>query len=180
MGKSLNFYSTSSDIKDVMSAIEQSIEFRIVESRGDVNGVAVSWDTYHEIPDFGISKTGNQALNPIFLLVPKSEIINPRRVKLRKGGFNYFVDQSVVPASVTLHVGGEFENSCIIAGMLATISEDEWSIDAYNTIARIFRKSFTKFHEYYVGYQAMQRMAEGTRLTPGVGFNPICDLNNRE
>lgn len=176
MPKSINIFATRTDLARVVATVESRCPLMYAaaglfdELPSAIKGSIV------DLEDFGIAKSSQQVHNPSYLSYPDETSLIVREVPQRKGGIKYAVDQLGNPQSVTIRPGGVFEESCIIAGQIGTVSKDAFSLKLANLFAHEVRKQFSRIRSYYVGAEAEQFMNQGYRLTADARMSLEYDL----
>ena len=165
MSKSINIFSTRSDLASVVTAVElrHPLEYAVAGMFDEPPSTLKGSIT--DLEDFGIANSSDQNHNHCYLAYPCGTTLVVRPVPQRKGGTKYAVDQLENPQSVSIVPGGVFDNSCVIAGQIGTTSNDALSLELANLFAREVRKQFSRIRSYYVGPDAERLMDQGYRLT---------------
>jgi hypothetical protein len=67
-------------------------------------------------------------------------------------------------ASIELTLGGIYKDGIMIAGRVATISDNVFSSDLFKSLSSIIKKNFKKVGAFYVGEEAIGKLKSGWRL----------------
>lgn len=130
-----------------------------------------------EIPNLGISNTGDSILEPKYIVVPASDPIRATAIPQRRGGVKFVVDQHNSGSSSFLFCpGGMYRREALISGELGPSMSNDTSTELFGIFCRELLKGFTKVKLYHVGPEAMSLLREGLRLTESVTAEKQCDL----
>ena len=80
------------------------------------------------------------------------------------------------PQSIEIKIGGIYKENVIVAGRVATISEDSDSIELFKLLSTKLKKEFKKIGAFYVGKSAEQKLKEGWRLVTNEKLSKEYDL----
>lgn len=94
------------------------------------------------------------------------------------GGIKYAVDQGCNPKSIEIKLGGVFieKENVIVAGRLATISDEADSLELYKFLSTKIKRDFKRIGAFYVGKKAQERLNEGWRLVTNERLSREFDL----
>lgn len=164
--KQLMFFSTIEDIEMVIRDIESTIEVQYYKTGLLESEIGPNYDSAFDIPDIGFSASGDWNRIDSYLVVKKSTILKIREVPQRSGEVKYAVDQMINPGSIELKLGGVYleKENVIVAGRIATISEDSDSSELYKLFTSKIKKMFKKIGAFYVGESAGKKLKLGWRL----------------
>jgi len=155
------------DMEDIMKDIEQKVGINYFKS-----GLFDSYeeiDLYNSIfdtPHPGYVDFGDWNKIDIYTINPKDIEFNLREVPQFKGGIKIAVGPYLNPKSIELKIGGIFtkKENVIVAGRVATASDDNDSIELYKLISSRIKKKFKRFGMFYVGEKAEEKLRLGWRL----------------
>lgn len=175
-GKSLQLFCTRTDILTALAVVEAQ-EKLIYLGAGmfETDDVGLIRSA-SEISTFGASCYGDSAKDATYLIFRAGTIPIPRSVPQKIGGIMYAFDQAMNPKSIMLKPGGIYQNDCVIAGQLGTVSDAPESLSLYHTLARAIRSSFRNIRSNWVGREAEQMWQNGARLTIGIHAPRTLDL----
>ena len=176
--KQLMFFALKDDIKKVLIELESNIQVQYCKS-GMFDGKNMFKYYYHfEIPNLGYTPYGDWNRIDEYLLCKKATIINLELVPQRAGGFKYAVDQGCNMKSIEIKLGGVFteEENVLVAGRVATISEEADSLELYKFLSTKIKRDFKRIGAFYVGKKAEERLNEGWRLVTNVRLSKEFDL----
>ena len=90
----------------------------------------------------------------------------------------YAIDQMTNPQSVELNLGGIYleKPNVLVAGWIATISGDSFSIDLFKAFSSSIKKEFVKKNDFFVGKEAKNKLQSGWRLVLDVRRSGEYDL----
>jgi hypothetical protein len=164
--KQIVFFAILSDMEPILKKVESSLSVQYFKT-----GLLDSRDIPHyqsifDAPDLGFTLSGDWNRTDSYLVLPKTISLNIRDVPQRAGGVKYAVDQSVNGKSVELKVGGIYKDKehILVAGLIGTISEDDFSVDTFKLFSSLIRKEFKKIGSFYVGKSAEEKLRSGWRL----------------
>jgi hypothetical protein len=176
MSRSVHFFGTRQDLRDLLSAVEDSWGLRYYRA-GILPSVEPEyWDSGQLLPTLGMASTGDQSKEPWYLIVSQGTPVQTRQIPQRRGRVRYAIDQDLNPGSVVFRPGGAFEDA-LIAGQLGTTTEDPISIDLLDCFVREVRVQFERIRSYYVGKEAEIMLDRGHRLTACVYSSKEYDLS---
>jgi hypothetical protein len=66
---------------------------------------------------------------------------------------------------MTILPGGLFEDSCLLAGQMGTVAEDDEALALFHDYSRAVTKGFGRVRGYLVGPDALVLLSRGLRLT---------------
>lgn len=172
----LSFFSSKSDLSDLLNGILQSNHFQFVQTGlFDVSThEKISISTI--INETENLKYGDMNFTPNYLVMKEGYEIKIRTVGQRNGGMKYAVDQLENPKSISFRPSGIFSNQCIVSGQIGTATNDEESIMIYKIFNKEIHKQFFKIKSFYVGKNASTLLSEGWRLTTNVKSPQEYDL----
>lgn len=173
--KSINLFATGDDWRNLLSKVEEQMAIYYVRG-GAQNGPPCRIESHRELEKLGSSDSGNANSGQIYLCVRSDTDIEIRSVEQRSGGRIDFVDQRTNFDTVAIKTGGQFESHVLIAGQIGTVSESEWSLQAFTIFQKEVRKQFEKVKSYYVGAGALKLLRDGWRLTANVRSPEAYDL----
>jgi hypothetical protein len=125
-----------------------------------------TYDSLFNVPNVGFTLSGDWNRIDNFLVMKKETLLNIETVPQRVGGVKFAVDQLMNQKSVTLKLGGIYKDAenVIVAGRVATVSEDSDSNELYKLFTTKLKKEFKKIGTFYVGRKAEEKLKMGWRL----------------
>ncbi|BFM49935.1 hypothetical protein [Marinomonas sp. THO17] len=163
----ISFFATQNDLLLVLNDVRLKVPY--VFSFQEKSEEPSVYESPEEIEDLGFISVGDQNQSELYLLIAPGDEPKARSVEQRNGDIKRFYDQMSHPRSVSFRAGGLLnDSSCIIAGQVGTVSDDEWSIALYKGIVSSIKKRFTKIKSFYVGDEAAKKLDEGYRLTANI------------
>ena len=167
--RQLIFFTTRADITALMGAFEKEIKYARLGSSDNEN---ISYcESLSNYPDVGYTDFEDWiSLDNRFLIIPKSDEVKTRTVKLHDGQVRYITDLMQNPTGVELSTGGVClkKDNVLVAGRIAAFESSEKAVLLYKKIQRAVRRDFTKVNAVYVSSEAMDLLKNGWRLTYGV------------
>ena len=147
-------------------AYEATVDIRYYKT-GLLNSKSIpSYNSIFDTPNVGLTSSGDWNRIDDYLVMKKSTLLNIEEVPQRVGGIKFAVDQLLNPKSVTLKVGGIYQEkeNIIVAGRIATVSEVNDSNELYKLFSTKIKKTFKRIGTFYVGKIAEEKLKEGWRL----------------
>jgi len=173
----LLFFATRGDLKIVVGPIEDEIPLTYVLTGMFESSRLDKIDSLFRYSMIGQSSSGDTARDDCFLVLQRQEKFRPQKIRQRRGGYLYAVDQEANANSIVLAPGGTYGETCLVAGRMGTCSVHKDSLVLYSTFSRVFRKQFRKIKSYYVGPESLELLNKGNRLiTMGIDEDPLYDL----
>ncbi|MGZ5244619.1 MAG: hypothetical protein ACXWW0_11925 [Bacteroidia bacterium] len=177
-GRQIMFFALLEDIKPIMENIESSVDLQYYRTGLLDNSNIPNYKSFKEIPDLGFTSSGDWNGTDAYLVVKKRILLNIREIQQRSGGIKFAVDQLMNPKSISLKLGGIYKNSenVIVAGRVATASDDEVSLELYKIFSTNIKKQFKKIGAFYVGSSAEEKLKLGWRLVTNEKLSKEFDL----
>jgi len=177
--KSIHFYATKRDLEALLAAVESQRPLKYVQAgmfdTPETNTRACAL----QIPNLGLAASGDNNLEPFWLITDTNAKVELKVVPQRRGGTRYGVDPGLNPESVIFWPGGLFDKTCVIAGQIGTGMINPVSEDLLNLIAREIRRQFKRIKSFFVGPEAQRLLDAGYRLTTSVKSSKDYDLSRR-
>ncbi len=173
--KGIFFYGTKIDMEPGLGRLEEIIEIKYVLAGLFDSPSAVSYATYRDIPDLGISLKGDKVHMPTYMLMHKNESVNIREVPQRRGGVKYAIDGCKNNALLFFKPSGEFKKAFLIPGEFAP-GNTESSLEVYSLFRKHFIKGFAAIKSFRVGPEATDMLDRGIPLTPSHRVDPVMYL----
>ncbi len=172
------FFVLLEDIRPILKEFESSFEIRYYKMRLLDNRNIPTYDSFLEIPNVGIATSGDGNRVDNYLIMPKSTSLNVRNIPQRTGDMKFAVDQLENAKSMELKLGGKYQNkeNVIVAGRIATVSEDESSSDWFTFLSMRIKKNSLKVDSFYVGKQTEDKLRHGWRLVTNEKLSEAQDL----
>ena len=124
------------------------------------------YQSIFSVPNFGFAHSGDWNRVDSYLAMPRNSSLEIRDVPQRTGEMRYAVDQSTNKNSIEVKLGGIYSETdrVLVAGRIGTISQSEFSLDAYKRFSSLIKKECRKIGSFYVGKGAEEKLREGWRL----------------
>ena len=161
--KGICFFATVNDMGRGLESLEEKFDYKYVLTGSFENQEIQSFSSYRDIPNFGISKTGNCALNPFYILVESVNDINIRHVPQKRGGVRYLIDGATNQFYLRFQPACTFESRLLNPGVFHP-QENEKSINFYGLFSKHFLKNFEVIKSYRVGSEAAAMLDNGIPL----------------
>lgn len=177
--KQLIFFTVLEDIENILLYIESTIELQYYKTGLFDNHFCKNYSSIRDIPNVGITFSGDWNRIDNYLILKKSTSLNIREIPQKSGGIKFAVDQLKNLKSIELKVGGIYQTieNVIVAGRIATISEDKDSTELYNLIKTKIKKEYKKIGTFYLGKVAEEKLKLGWRLVTNEKLPTEYDLN---
>lgn len=162
--KQTMFFAMYEDIKQIFQDIEKTINIRYYMA-GLLNDNHIpTYNSIFDVPNIGMASFGDWNRVDRYLILKSTRTLSVQEIRQRTGELKFAVDQMVNHKSIEFKLGGVYKDNVIVAGRIATISEDEESIEMYKLFSKKIKKAFKKIGTFYVGKIAEDKMKEGWRL----------------
>jgi len=162
--KQTMFFTVLEDMEQIVQNIEALIEIRYFEMGLLDNEIIPTYNSLFETPNVGTAFSGDWNNIDTYLIMKKSTLLNIEKVPQRAGGIKFNVSQGLNLKSIELKLGGVYNENVIVAGRIATISEDVDSNELYKLFTTKIKKEFKKIGVFYVGKKAEEKLKLGWRL----------------
>lgn len=160
------FFALLKDIENIIQEFESMIEIQYYKT-GLLDSKSIpTYNSVFDVPNVGFTLSGDWNRIDNYLISKKSAFLNIREIAQRTGEMKFAVDQMNNPKSIELKLGGIYKEkeNVIVAGRVATISEDSDSLELFKLLSNKIKKEFKKIGTFYVGESAEQKLKEGWRL----------------
>ncbi|GEN73747.1 hypothetical protein [Chryseobacterium lathyri] len=164
--KQTMFFIVLDDIKQILHEIESDVDICYYKAGLLDSREVPKYNSIFDTPNVGIALSGDWNRIDTYMILKSSTELNIREVPQIKGGMKFAVDQMVNRKSIELKLGGIFQEkgNIIVAGRVASISDDRDSKELYNLFSSKIKKNFKKIDVFYVGNIAEKKLQEGWRL----------------
>ncbi len=164
--KQIMFFTLLEDIENIIRDFESVIEIQYYKTGLLDSKNIPTYNSVFNTPNVGFTLSGDWNRIDDYLIIKKTLSLNIDEVPQRTGGMKFAVDQGNNPKSIELKIGGIYKEkeNVIVAGRVATISEDSDSIELYKLLSTKIKKEYKKIGAFYVGKSAEQKLREGWRL----------------
>jgi hypothetical protein len=169
----LSFFATADDLSSLLKAVEsaQPLQFTMT-GMFDTSEVMQR----ESIAGLGCATSGDANHEPAYLVSARGVPIEVRPVPQRSGGVKYAVDQIANPMTIAFRPGGVFDDTCLIAGQVGTVSRDPASLTLFRLFVAKVGDQFTRIKTFYVGEYAERLLDKGYRLTANAKSPALYDL----
>lgn len=164
--KQTMFFAVLGDVEKILRDIETTIGVRYYKAGLFDSECIPTYNSIFDAPYLGFALSGDWNRIDRYLVLKEATPVNYREVPQRKGGKKIAIDQMNNPKSIELKLGGIYQKieNVIVAGRIATISEDSNSNELYKLFSTKIKKEFRKIGDFYVGQIAEGKLNEGWRL----------------
>jgi hypothetical protein len=170
-------FATRSDLISGIEQIESQRELYYANTDFDKPEDLKALESLQDCQEIGYNTTGKYITGLTFLVVDRKYNFNIEKIKQNKGGYLYSIDQSNNPYSIMFQPGGMYNETCLIRGTIATISDAKESRELYRFFSKTIIKNCKRIKGWYIGPEAMKLAKSGTRLiTMHASQDPIYDL----
>jgi len=177
--KSIHFFATKRDLEAVLTKVESQRSLKYTEAGMFDSPETRTFVSGSQIPNLGLAPSGDNNLEPFWLITDANAKVQIEVVPQRRGGTRYGIDPGLNPESLVIWPGGIFEESCVIAGQVGTAKMNHISIELANLVAREIRRQFKRIKSFFVGPEAEQLLDAGYRLTTSVKSPRECDISKK-
>lgn len=158
------FFALIDDIDGIIREIESMLEVQYYKTGlFDIKAIP-TYQSLFSTPNIGRAISGDWNKIDGYLIVKRTMPIKIREIQQRSGELKFAVDQMTNPKSIEIKLGGVYKDNVIVAGRIATISEDIESIELYRLFTSKIKKGSKKIGSFYVGKKAEEKLKMGWRL----------------
>jgi len=164
--KQIMFFTLLVDIEHILREIEATVDVCYYKTGlFDSKNIPI-YNSIFDSPNIGIAISGDWNRIDNYLVSKIKTSLNIREVPQRTGEIRFAVDQMKNPKSIEMKLGGIYpkKENVIVAGRIATISEDSDSNELFKLFSTKIKKSFKKIGTFYVGKMAAEKLKTGWRL----------------
>ena len=172
------FFADRHDIEPIITLIESIFDIKYC---GTGMFLTIDHKYYGSLLDFegfGSVNNGDWNQSKSFLVLPSEGELIVRNVPQKAGGIRYAIDQQNNPKSIVIKPSGIFKEGVLVAGMLGTISHDDFSLKLFKEFSSKIKKTFTKLGQFYVGPNAKVKLENGWRLVTNEQSPKEYDITN--
>ncbi|MEI6584019.1 MAG: hypothetical protein WCO43_10565 [Chitinophagia bacterium] len=164
--KQIIFFILLEDIEYIIRDFESVIETQYYKTGLLDSKNIPTYKSLLDLPNVGFTLSGDWNRIDSYLISKKSTLINIREVAQRNGEVKFAIDQMNNPKTIELKIGGKYKEreNVIVAGRVATISEDSDSLELFKLLSSKIKSEFKKIGTFYVGKSAEQKLTKGWRL----------------
>ncbi len=172
------FHVFPEDIKPIIEEIENEFDIKYYAAGLFDSKEIITYNSLSEDPNLGFARSGDWNDIDEYLIKPKKEVLDIRKVPQRKGGTKYAVDQSINSKSIEIKIGGIYpdKEKVNVAGRVSTISEDPFSKALYKSFSLKIKKRFKRIEAFYIGPKAEEKLKEGWRMVTNEKMSTDFDL----
>jgi hypothetical protein len=135
------------------------------------------YDSIFQVPNLGVTSSGDWNRIDSYLVMKTAASLTIRDVPQKAGGIKFAVDQLANKESIEFKPGGIYKEGVIVAGRVATVSEDQISDELYKLFVSKIKKEFKKIGVFYVGKIAEEKLKFGWRLVTNERLSTEHDLS---
>lgn len=164
--KQTMFFAVLKDVEQIFQDIETIVDIRYYKTGLLDNKSIPTYNSIFDTPNIGSVSSGDWNRIDNYLIMKKSTSLIVEEIPQRSGGVKYDVNQRLNLKSIELKLGGIYQEkeNIIVAGRVATISEDSDSNELYKLFSTKIKKTFRRIGAFYVGKIAEEKLKEGWRL----------------
>jgi hypothetical protein len=165
-GQQTMFFIVLDDVLPILKEGEYINDILYYESGLLDSKVIKEYNSILDIPGIGFTASGDWNRIDSYLALKKQTPLNIREVPQRAGGLKFAVDQLMNPKSIEIKLGGIYKEvgNVIVAGRIATVSEDKDSKELFRFFSSKIKKQFKRIGMFYVGKMAEEKLKLGWRL----------------
>lgn len=162
--KQIFIFSEISDIEPILSEVESHMKLHYFKTGLFDDSTIPRYDSFLKFPNLGLVSNGDWNHIDSYLVIPYEKNVNIREIPQTNGGVKYAVDQKTNNESLFIKLGGIFNEEVLVAGVISTISKDEYSLKLFKLFSDKIKKRFSKIGTFFVGNNAKKRLESGVRL----------------
>ena len=127
------FFILLEDIAQILKDIEAAIDVQYYKTGLMDDKNIMTYSSIFDIPNIGFTTSGDWNRIDNYLVMKETTPLIIEDVPQRAGGIKFSVDQLMNRKSITIKLGGIYEiaENIIVAGRVATVSEEEDSIELF-------------------------------------------------
>ncbi len=177
-GQGLLTFATKNDWFPVLSALEEKLEIKYVESGMFPHPTPKQYESFRELPKFGEAIWGEDAAEARYLIMKKNTPVSSRSVRLNTGETCYVTDHENNPESIIFSPGGILKTqNAVIRGEVSKLSTLAPAEEIFRTFSKLVKNHFPAIRAARVGSEARTLGNEGYRLTASVRSPVDYDLS---
>lgn len=160
------FFALLEDIENIIQDFESVNKIQYYQIGMFDSKKIPAYNSATEFPNVGYTFSGDWNRIDDYLIIKDTTPLNIDEVPQRTGGIKFAVDQGNNPKSIEFKIGGIYKakENVIVAGRVATISEEPDSLAFFKFLSSKIKKEFKKIGTFYVGKSAEKKLKEGWRL----------------
>jgi hypothetical protein len=164
--RQIMFFLILEDIELSIKSIETEVDIRYYKTGLMDDRTVPSYISIFNAPDIGYTLHGDWNRIDDYLVMQKETSLNIRKIPQKTGETKFAVDQLLNPKSIELKLGGilKEKDNVIVAGRVATVSEDEVSNKLFKLFSFKIKNEFKKIGSFYIGKKAEEKLKLGWRL----------------
>jgi hypothetical protein len=176
--KQTMFFLLLEDITHILQDIEAVVDIRYSKTGLFDSNSIPEYNSIFDTPNPGVTYSGDWNRIDSYLILKKKTPLNIREVPQNKGGIKFAVDQMINLKSIEIKLGGVYQTkqNIIVAGRIATISEESDSNELYKLFSTRIKNEFKRIGTFYLGKKAEEKMKAGWRLVTDEGSPKEYDL----
>ena len=173
------FFMLFEDIEGIMKEVEQTIEINYHRlGLYDFYEEIISYNSIFDTPHPGLVEFGDWNEINIYILNPKNSEFKLREIPQSNGNIKIAVGPYLNPKTIELKIGGVYtkKENVLVAGRVATASDDIDSLKLYKFISSKIKKKFKRIGAFYIGAKAEEKLRLGWRLVTNERLTTEFDL----
>ena len=173
------FFGVFEDFEEILRDFEASINIGYYKAGLFDTELIPAYDSLFDAPYVGGALAGDWNRLDAYIILRKSVPLDVRVVPQKNGRTKFAIDQMNNATSIELKLGGILEGreGVIVAGRVATNSDDRRSLEMYNFLSTNLKKVFNRIGVFYVGKIAEEKLKEGWRLVTNEKLPKEFDLS---
>jgi len=170
------FFALEDDLRLLFSEVEakESLKYTVMDHYQSPEALTV--ERSNLIPGLGRADGDQLIACTAYLVTETATPIHWQRIERRDGTVVFCIDQLTNPDSVTIQLGGRWQDGSIIEGRVASASTSKVAERLKRRFRAALNKHFTPVRASHVGPQAMIELRRGTRLCTAIQSPPRDDL----
>lgn len=171
------FYAQADDCVRLLATVEARVSLAYHQMGNFTSAPPAPVRSWAHLEAVGLADASAGHACRSYLVAPADQVIHVRTLAQGPAGTRRLVDQLLNPGTVTLTLGGLWDERVLLPGRVGTVHDDETA----RRLMKIFESglrasSFVRMGQYFVGPGAITFLRAGGRLTPAVQSPSEYDL----
>ena len=158
--------------KEEIISVFLNTEYYFVLGGHTENNMPTIYNKITDIPNLGISKSGDKNLDNTYLIVENENDVKGRKIERNDGTTVWAWDNLNIDAPI-VYFGGKFKDQSLIGELSIQNHMSKESKNLYSSLTRKIQKISEKSNGVYIGKQYFE---EKEKLTYSIKMNPEYDF----
>ena len=140
------FFAFLEDIEHILKNMETEVDVQYFKTGLMDDKKIPKYNSIFDVPNIGVALYGDWNKLDNYLVMKKDTLLSIREIPQRTGEMKFAVDQLTNLTSIELKLGGFYKDvdNVIVAGRVATVSEDKVSNELFKLFSSKIKKEFKK------------------------------------